>query len=172
MRRLGLLSLVCKFLEVSMPCATLTPTRMYKTVDISIRFNKEHQARLCQPPPVSKWDPSPLSLQGWDSIPCQGGWRSWKRHWFTLPFFNVNATAQHCWFAMLWPLSVYITGFRYYISMWYVYGCLDFCHRTMSRVLSIRAFKIIYLRYTFLWIKRRKIGNFCGLSLWERDICV
>ena len=93
MRRLGLLSLVCKLLEVLMPWATLTPTRMYETVDISIRFNKEHQARLCQPPPVSKWDPSLLSLQGWDSIPCQGGWRPWKRHWFT--YLSLTSVLQH-----------------------------------------------------------------------------
>ena len=83
MRRLGLLSLACKFLEALMPCTTLTPTRMYETVDISIGFNTGHRARLCQPPPEPKWDPSHLSLQRWDSIPCQGGWRSWKRHWFT-----------------------------------------------------------------------------------------
>ena len=93
MRRLGLLSLACKFLEALMPCTTLTPTRMYETVDISIGFNTGHRARLCQPPPEPKWDPSHLSLQRWDSIPCQGGWRSWKRHWFTY----LSLTSRWCY---------------------------------------------------------------------------
>lgn len=39
----------------------------------SLKMNKGHRARLCPPLPNPKWDPSLLSLQGWDSIPSQGG---------------------------------------------------------------------------------------------------
>ena len=43
----------------------------------------------------------------------------------------------------------------------------------MSSLLSHRSLWIVYLRYAFLCIQRRKIGdNYCGLSLRDADFCV
>ena len=69
MRRLGLLSLACKSWDLD---ATRNPDPSQNVRD-GRHFNRVQQrapGRLCQPPLVPKWDPSLLSLQGRDSIPC------------------------------------------------------------------------------------------------------
>ena len=48
-----------------------------------------------------------------------------------------------------------------------------FCHRRSDRVVRIRSWWIMYLRYSFPCIQRGKVGeNLCGFSPRDTDFCV
>lgn len=82
-----------------------------------------------------------------------------RRALIYLPFFNILSMLQHsivdlprCGHCQ-WTSRG--SGVTYPIEGMSIV-CLDFCHRIMSRGLSIGAFEIIHLRYTFLLATKKE----------------
>lgn len=74
------------------------------------------------PTPVPQWEPSLLSLQGWDSIPSREGNRA-VTAFLPLLYRLADATLQYSQFKCRVCCQCAADGFGYYVSMGYLY-CL------------------------------------------------
>ena len=129
------------------------------------------------PTPVQQWEPSLLSLQGWDSIPSQEDNR------VVTAFLPPALPSCWCYVAVQ---SVQVLGLLSVRSWWIWVLCIYgisllslglFCHGRSSRdpyELSISSGPGEWsILDTVSCLQRRKLAdNFCGLSLRDTDFCV